>query len=173
LIIKNEQDLKNALLVECNKALKEISETIASQLTENIQEGVYNKAPSKYYKRTQEFIQSVIKPQVKISGSGITVTVGMDSMFMNATWNEGKLFNSHMSVDGNSNWGSNSVAEGLLSWWDAGTQNDVLPSVPATNYWYDVFGDRAGQDPNYKKLDDLISKTLNKYLKKFGVVIET
>jgi hypothetical protein len=171
LIIKNEQDLKNTLLVECNKALKEISETIASQLTENIQDGIYNKAPSKYYKRTQEFIQSIIKPQVKISGNEIIVNVGMDSVFMNATWNEGNFFNSHMSIDGNSNWGSNSVAEGLLSWWDAGTQNDVLPSVPATNYWYDVFGDRAGQNPNYKKLEDLIDKTINKYLKKFGIVM--
>jgi hypothetical protein len=88
---------------------------------------------------------------------------------MNAEWRDG-LFNPHMSVDGSSNWGSNSVAEGLLSWWDAGTHNDVLPSVPATNYWYDVFGARAGQNPNYVKLEKLIDDKMKKHLKKFGIV---
>ena len=156
---------------EITKAIEEISEEIASQLTQNIQEGIYNQPESKYYKRTQEFINSVIKPTVKINGNEISVTVGMDSNVMNATWNEGNLFNSHMSIDGSPTWGSQSVAEGLLTWWDSGTQNNYLPSVPATNYWYDVFGDRAGENPNYKKLEELTDKIINKHLKKFGGII--
>ena len=158
-----------ALVKEMKEAIKEIAETIASDLTRNIQTEIYNKPPSKYYDRTMEFLQSVIKPNVKVSNGEVSVTIGMNAMNMNSYWVGNGKFNAHMNVDGNSNWGSNSVSEGLLSWWDAGTRNDYLPSVPATNYWYDVFGDRAGESPNYVKLDKLIDSVVKKHLNKFGI----
>ena len=170
MLIESDDQLESALIKEIKEAINEIASTIAGELTSSIQSNIYNSPPSKYYKRTMEFLNSVIKPNVVVSGGEVSVVIGLDSNVMNATWNDGNLFNAHMSVDGSSNWGSNSVSEGLLSWWDTGTKNDYLPSVPATNYWYDVFGDHASDNPNYKKLDDLIDKIVTKHLKKFGIV---
>jgi hypothetical protein len=169
MLIESDEQLKSALIKEMQEAINEVATTIASELTESIQTNVYNSPPSAYYKRTKEFLNSVIKPNVIVSGNEISATIGLDSRYMNSYWNADGLFNAHMSVDGSSNWGSNSVSEGLLSWWDTGTQNKYLPSVPATNYWYDVFGDHASDNPNYKKLDDLIDKVVTKHLKKFGI----
>lgn len=169
MVILNDEQLTAELKKEMSEAIKEIAETIASELTKNIQDDIYAKPTSKYYDRTMEFLNSVIQPSVVVSGNEVSVTIGMDSKKMNSYYVGNGKFNSHMSIDGSSNWGSNSVSEGLLSWWDAGTNNKYLPSVPATNYWYDVFGDRAGASPNYKKLDDLIDRTIEKHLNKFGI----
>ena len=169
MLIESDKQLESALTKEMKDAINEIASTIAGELTSSIQSNIYSSPPSKYYTRTMEFLNSVIKPNVVVSSGEISATIGLNSNFMNSYWNEG-LFNAHMSVDGSSNWGSNSVSEGLLSWWDTGTRNDYLPSVPTTNYWYDVFGDHASDNPNYKKLDDLIDKVVTKHLKKFGIV---
>ena len=170
MLIESDERLKSALIKEMKEAINEIANTIAGELTSSIQSNIYNSPPSKYYKRTMEFLNSVIKPNVTVSGGEVSVIVGLNPNAMNSYWNPEGLFNAHMSVDGSSNWGSNSVSEGLLSWWDTGTKNDYLPSVPATNYWFDVFGDHASDNPNYKKLDDLIDKIVTKHLKKFGIV---
>ena len=85
---------------------------------------------------------------------------------MNATWNDGNLFNAHMNVDGSSNWGFKFSFRRIIKLVGYWYKNDYLPSVPATNYWYDVFGDHASDNPNYKKLDDLIDKVVTKHLKK-------
>jgi len=151
------------------EAIDEIASTIAAELTSNIQSEIYNSPPSKYYDRTNEFLHSVIKPEVKVSNNEVSALIGMDYTKMRPKLTTPDKFNAHMSIDGNPNWGNTSVSEGLLTWWDSGTNNSVLPSVPATNYWYDVFGDRVGDSPNYKKLDDLIEKVVTKHLKKFGI----
>lgn len=169
MIIENDKQLDSALEKEMKEAIDEIATTIAGELMSSIQSNIYSSPPSKYYKRTKEFFNSVIQPNVVVSNGEVSVTVGLNSNAMSSYWNPEGLFNAHMSVDGSSNWGSNSVAEGLLSWWDTGTKNDYLPSVPATNYWYDVFGDHASDHPNYKKLDDLIDRVIKKHLNKFGI----
>jgi hypothetical protein len=175
MIIRNEKDLEKALLIEMRKAIQEVANKIAKDLTANIQEGVYSKSISDYYERTKNFIDAVIQPVVKIKGSHIECTVGTDWRDIKPVFrrDEGNVFNAHMNIDGNESYppkSGTSVSKGLLQWWDEGTSNDVLPSVPATNYWYDVFGDRAKENPNYKKLDDLIDEKINKYLKQFGIV---
>lgn len=169
MLIESDEQLKSELIKEMQEAINEVAGTIAMELTNSIQSNIYNSPPSAYYDRTYEFLQSVIKPEVTVSGNEVSALIGMDYKKITARLTPPNKFNAHMSVDGNPSWGSASVAEGLLTWWDTGTNNAVLPSVPATNYWYDVFGDHANDNPNYKKLDDLIDKVVTKHLKKFGI----
>ena len=169
--IENDEQLRSVLLKEMKDAINEIADKIASDLDTSIRKEVYGRAESVNYTRTKDFLNSIIQPTVEVSGSEVSVVVGLDYTKLRPELNDDSFFNSHMSVNGSTNWAETgvSVSEGLLAGFDIGTKNSKIHNITATTYWYDVFGDHASDNPNYKKLDDLIDKIVTKHLKKFGI----
>ena len=98
--IKDENQLKELISQELEKALGNIAQNISSQLTENILQDVYGNPVSEYYDRTMQFLKSVIKPNVTIKGDSVSVTIGMDSSLIESSLGGKNKLNKHMSVNG-------------------------------------------------------------------------
>ena len=169
--ITNDAQLKAAILKELKIALDKASAKIQLQLWDSIFSKIYSKPESEFYDRTREFLDSVIKPEVKTNGFSVEVTLGMDSSKMTPTQNDDRFFNAHMDIYGNEEWHGETIPESLLSWWDTGTTNSKLPSLPQTDYWFDIMGDRGYKDnPDYQKAIDIIEETVEKELSKIGII---
>lgn len=65
--IRDDIQLKKIILNELKKSFANIANEINSKLWKNISNKIYNKNPSPYYDRTNEFFNSLIKPNVKVS----------------------------------------------------------------------------------------------------------
>jgi len=156
------------LIRDLKTAMQEVADDITKELYDNLT-GIYMYGRSEFYKRTEGFLNALIKPNVEVKGDTVTVTIGMDATAIQSNprpTTNNRSFGEHASFDGGKTWNGISVGEALLGWWDAGTDNDIAPSLPETNYWYDVFGDRGYKaSPNYSKLDQLLR---NKIYEKFG-----
>lgn len=169
-LINNDKQLETLILNELRKAFANIADNIFNRLWKNISKDIYDKPSSKYYDRTNEFFNSLIKPNVKVSNGVVTVTVGMDYTKMSPKSGDAGKFNAHQGFKNVDSWRGMPVSEALLSWWDYGTDNQYA-SLPRTDYWYDVFGDRGYNDnPTYKNLEKIIDEEIVKILSKFGDV---
>lgn len=171
--IKNEAQLKVVLIKQVAESFENISKKITDELMKNINERIYSKgASSIYYERTYQFFDAIIIPEVKITNGKVFVEVGVDYTKIKPMMGESHQFNKHMGFNSVDSWRGMTVGEALLSWWDYGTDNGRL-SLPQTNYWYDVFGDREyASQPNYKKLDDLVNEIMSKHLGSLGKVVK-
>lgn len=163
--------ISNFIVLEVKKALAEVAQEITQELYDNLT-GIYMYPRSVFYTRTEQFLNALIKPKVYVIDNEVTVTVGMDSTLIHSNprpTDNNKQFGEHSSFDRSDKWHGKSIGEALLGWWDEGTSNNVAPSLPQTNYWYDVFGDRGYKDsPNYTKLNKLLNDKLTEKLSKFG-----
>lgn len=167
--IKDENQLKELISQELEKALRNIAQNISSQLTENILQDIYGNPVSEYYDRTMQFLKSVIKPTVTIKGDSVSVTIGMDSSLIESSLGGKNKLNKHMSVDGSDVWNGIPISEAILTWWDEGTKNSPIKNLSATNYWTKVMGDSGRKNnPNYNKLESVINQEIIKALSKFG-----
>lgn len=171
--ITNDAQLKAAILKELSVALDKAATKIHDQLWDSVFSAIYSKPESDFYERTRQFLHSVIKPKVEIKGLNIEVTVGMDSDVMEPERSEDSIFNRHMDVYGSEYWKGEYIPEALLSWWDTGTSNNKFPSLPQTDYWLDVMGDRGyKENAVYQKAIDVFDNAVEEELKKIGVVIK-
>jgi len=172
--ITNDAQLKAAILKELSVALDKAATKIHDQLWDDILSKIYSTPESEFYERTKEFLNSVIKPKVKINGFRVEVTVGMDSSAMTSKEDESHFFNKHMDIFGNSEWKRENdikIPEALLTWWDEGTKGKSIHKIIGTDYWFDVMGDRGCKDnPDYQKAIDVIDKIVDEELSKIGVV---
>ena len=168
--IRNEAQLKSILLGQMAGMFDNLSKDITTELMKNINERIYSQGSStEFYERTYQFFDAIIIPQVKISGNKVSVEVGMDVSKIKPMMGEPHQFNKHMGFNSVDSWRGMTVSQALLSWWDYGTSNGNL-SLPQTDYWYDVFGDRGySAQPNYKKLDEMIEKAMKKGMEGFNV----
>lgn len=165
--------ISDIIVKEVKKAISEVADEITQELYDNLT-GIYMYPRSDFYNRTNDFLNALIKPKVTTNGNEVSVIVGMDSTMIHSNprpTSRNRYFGEHASLDGSTTWKGKSIGEALLGWWDEGTQNDKTPSLPQTNYWYDVFGDRGYKaTPNYTKLDKLLKNKIYEKLSRFGVV---
>lgn len=169
--ITNDAELKAVLLKEISVALNKAAFEIQNQLWIKIFSEIYMKPESDFYQRTDEFFKCVIKPEVKVDGFTVSVEIGMDSSKMSPIIDSNPMFNKHMSQTGADSWRGMTISEALLSWYDYGTDNNVMPSVQKTNYWYDIMGDRGYKDnPDYKNMEKVFDEIIYKELSKIGTV---
>lgn len=169
--ITNETQLRMVIVQELKKALQIAAQNIHDELWDNIFSRIYSKSESEFYERTQEFLDSVIHPIVKVNGFDVEVTIGMDSSRMHPRQGDSGMFNQHMDIYGNDSWHGKSIPESLLSWWDTGTTNSRLPELDKTDYWFDVMGDRGYKDnPDYKNAQKIFDEAIVRELSKIGIV---
>ena len=167
-IIRNEAELKFAMMGQIQKAMKFASDKIADEIALSVQSKT-TPATSKYYDATYQFFNSVIIPKTVMKGNCVSVTIGMDSTQMKSMTQD-KGYNAHMSFDGSTEYEGKSIPEWLLSWWDEGTSGSSH-QVKETNYWQDVMGDRGTSDnPNYDKMFEKFKNYFQEYMRKIGVV---
>ena len=170
-LIKNEAQLREVIIENLRKSMESLAENITDKLMKNINERIYSVgSSSEYYERTYQFFDAIIIPKVEVKGNKVSVEVGMDYTRLKPQMGSEGQFNKHMGFPSVDSWRGMTVGEALLSWWDYGTTDGIV-NLKQTNYWYDVFGDRAcSSNPNYKKLDDLIDKIISQELGEIGVV---
>jgi len=179
--ITNESQLTNALINAVLEAFKSASDDTQDALKINLWDKVYSNPSSKYYKRTAQLLKSVIMPKVKSVGNSVEVEIGLDTGVIQAIYREGtNVFNAHMNQDGTNafkedpyKWNGTYTNEALPIWYDEGTTNNSgLPSVPKTDFWYDVMGSRlSDKNPSYEKAYKKFEEELTKNLTLFGNVI--
>ena len=170
-IINNDTELKAVMLKKISDALFEAASEIQNQLWTKVFSEVYGKSETAFYERTNQFFKSIIKPEVKTNGLEVSVTIGIDSSKMSPQIGRDGMFNKHMSQLGADSWRGMTISEALLSWYDYGTDNSSFPSIPQTNYWYDVMGDRGYKDnPDYKNMKKTFDEIVNKEIGKLGFI---
>jgi hypothetical protein len=169
--IKNESQLQTVIIESMRQSMESLAKNITDQLMKNINERIYSSgSSSQYYQRTYQFFDAIIMPKVEVKGNKVSVEVGMDYTKLKPQMGGEGQFNKHMGFPSVDSWRGMTVGEALLSWWDYGTADGIV-NLRQTNYWYDVFGDRAySSDPNYKKLDDLIDSIIHHELGEIGIV---
>lgn len=163
--------ITSLIVAQVRNAIGEVAKEITEELYNNLT-GIYMYPRSEFYERTNDFLNALIKPHVQVTGNEVSVTIGMDASAIisnSKPTSKNFYFGEHSSFDGSDRWKGESIGQALLSWWDTGTTNSVAPSLPQTDYWYDVFGDRGYKDsPNYQKLDKLVTDKLYEKLSRFG-----
>jgi hypothetical protein len=179
--INSEEELQQYLMGSIKTALDNAAKQIQDSLSMSIYYKVYSKTPSSYYKRTGNFLQSVIKPKVKMKGLELEVEIGLDSEKLNQIHSSmSNHFNTRMNLDGTNaykidpySWNGKNIKDMFYQWYDEGTTNSVLPSVPQTNFWYEVMGSRLSEDnPKNDKAYSKFEKELKKILSNYGTVVE-
>lgn len=168
--ITSQQQLLEVFHQEMAQVLEYVSKEITDKLMNTINSRIYSRGhSSEYYTRTYQFFDSIIMPQVEVKRDSVSVKIGMDYTKMKPMIAENNgMFNQHMGFPSQDSWRGITVSEALLSWWDYGTDSSIH-SLPQTNYWKDVFGDRAYEEnPNYVKLDKLIEEIMIREFGKFG-----
>jgi hypothetical protein len=178
--ITNDPQLRVLIERDISEALQEAAEKIQNKLSESMNNAIYNKPQSRYYKRTFGMMKSIFAPKINYSGGTINIEVGLDISQMEQTLSvSSRTFNAHMNQWGTKSfkqdpykWNGIDVREGLVSWWDTGTSNPSnLPSLPTTNYWKSVMGDRMDNpNPDYSKAWKIFEEELTKSLSKFGEI---
>lgn len=175
--LNNNNQLTNALMNAVVEAFKSASNDTQDALKTNVWDKIYSKPSSRYYRRTAQFMKSMITPKVKVSGNNIEVQIGIDSGVAQAIYRAGTdEFSAHMNQDGTKafkqdpyKWNGTYTNEALYIWYDEGTNNSRLPSVDKTNFWYDVMGSRlTDKNPDYDKAYKRFEEELMKNLAMFG-----
>jgi len=173
--IRNDTQLTQVLKTVTAEALMEAVEYIQDNLKINMWNEIYFRPSSSYYERTAQMMKSVVKPKIKITGAKIETEIGIDTETVFQMYRAGvDSFNAHMNTSTMKDpytWRGTLVNRAVFVWYDEGTDNSYFPSVPQTNFWYDVMGSRfTDSNPNYDKAYQVFKRALIRNLGKFGNV---
>lgn len=139
-------ELIRVLEKETEKAVAYAGDQIKKILHDNVQNLWYRDRGEQYqYSRTYEVINSITLDTMKQGKGGYSAVIYFDENKINPYESDSGFFNKHMSLDGSTNWGGQSIASLLISWMESG-QNSPIYSYYGAGFveaTYDVAKDDA------------------------------